>query len=810
MSDRLIVVTKKILEMVIVLSIMLSVVSCDAVSVGNNGKRKSVVAKNDPWFEGELVDIDVSQGLDPDRRLTNMFPKLAGADEKFIVVLADGSYKVDDWGTIKSNSDYVIRNLLIIDRATKQTVKIIDLYSLIKGDDYINAVSYQNGTAAVRAESWDSKAQRSIDREYTIDIETETVTGFIDYGGIDDFWFRGSYKVGNYKIDSLYRYMVDANENRYWLLRITSPDGNQTEITFEDQDEWYDELPSIFALDDSTALVPIDSGREYVFYKLDLTSCKATKVDSKAYQWLDLNKLRRSSNGSDGKVYFTTRRGISSLDFENKNAKQVFDFNNCNVNRRYMEDLEIAECSGDSFLFCGSYDSLDMRSSKFVKNYAVVELKKAKKNPHAGKKIIELCSYDGYLNGTLYDAIIKYNESNSDYHIEFSDRYIMNAYSDFGDINTSDDYESALLGANGKLSDVLAMDIMNGTGPDIIMNTSRLGQLNSDNLLIDLSIYTQELDSSKYYTNIINGAKTGGKLYQIPISYTIEGIQTSPENAGKSKIGFTPEEYKKFISEELNGEDLIESGQALYFTKLFTGMSDEFISGGRVNFSSSKFADIAGYVKETVPRNSAAWNTITDETQQDSYETATKGIRTAIYCNCPGISGYLIKRYQIKDGTTILGLPSSDGRGPMFGTDTSVAISKNAVNIDACVEFVKMLLSDEVQEDLAMNDKFVLNREAFKKSCSAVIEYYNSPAGADNLFDYEIGTNVPRRSKFQDEEIDNMENIILSCSKSNSSDAAISTILMEEMPAYFLGQKDLDAVIKIAQDRAQKVLDERG
>ena len=127
MSDRLIVVTKKILEMVIVLSIMLSVVSCDAVSVGNNGKRKSVVAKNDPWFEGELVDIDVSQGLDPDRRLTNMFPKLAGADEKFIVVLADGSYKVDDWGTIKSNSDYVIRNLLIIDRATKQTVKIIDL-----------------------------------------------------------------------------------------------------------------------------------------------------------------------------------------------------------------------------------------------------------------------------------------------------------------------------------------------------------------------------------------------------------------------------------------------------------------------------------------------------------------------------------------------------------------------------------------------------------------------------------------------------------------------------------------------------------
>lgn len=35
-------------------------------------------------------------------------------------------------------------------------------------------------------------------------------------------------------------------------------------------------------------------------------------------------------------------------------------------------------------------------------------------------------------------------------------------------------------------------------------------------------------------------------------------------------------------------------------------------------------------------------------------------------------------------------------------------------------------------------------------------------------------------------------------------------ILIEEMPAYFLGQKDLDSVIKIAENRIQKVLDERG
>lgn len=38
----------------------------------------------------------------------------------------------------------------------------------------------------------------------------------------------------------------------------------------------------------------------------------------------------------------------------------------------------------------------------------------------------------------------------------------------------------------------------------------------------------------------------------------------------------------------------------------------------------------------------------------------------------------------------------------------------------------------------------------------------------------------------------------LNCSRVKSEDPDISMILIEEMPAYFLGQKDLDSVIKIS------------
>ena len=72
---------------------ILLVTSCSFV---NTSKTARKITKDDPWFEGELVDVDVKQGLNPDRRLYTMSPKLAGADEKYIVVLAAGEYQVND------------------------------------------------------------------------------------------------------------------------------------------------------------------------------------------------------------------------------------------------------------------------------------------------------------------------------------------------------------------------------------------------------------------------------------------------------------------------------------------------------------------------------------------------------------------------------------------------------------------------------------------------------------------------------------------------------------------------------------------
>ena len=166
---------------------------------------------------------------------------------------------------------------------------------------------------------------------------------------------------------------------------------------------------------------------------------------------------------------------------------------------------------------------------------------------------------------------------------------------------------------------------------------------------------------------------------------------------------------------------------------------------------------------------------------------------------------------MLNGATAILGIPSADGRGPMVAPYTSIAVSAQACNVDACGEFVKLIMSDEVQMDLAMNDNFVLSREAFRAVGQKAVDYYNGE-GKNEIWGYDWNTGAPldNHIKITEQTITDLENIILSCSKMTSTDAAINLILIEEMPAYFSGQKPLSDVVTIAQDRAQKVLDERG
>ena len=524
---------------------------------------------------------------------------------------------------------------------------------------------------------------------------------------------------------------------------------------------------------------------------------------------------------NDGSLYFTSPVGIMKIDFKKKVTEQVLNYSWSDVNRSILSYLEIADISDGKIILCGENYGFEAYASNDTSSFVIVELTKADKNPHAGKTILELYSPYGYTEDKIADAILKYNETSTDYFIEVTDRYSSVDDSDYSNVESEDDSEFVSLNADSKMSNQLAMDIMNGVGPDILMNVSYYGQLNNPNYLADLTPYLGNIDSSKYFTNIIEAGKINGKLYNLPVCFQVEGIQTCSEYAGASGVGFTTEEYEAFVKDVLNGKDVITSGQAYYFAKIFTAMRDKFIVDGKVDFSGPEFAALAEYVKDNVIEKSKSW----DEMYAEEDYVYASGVGATIvkadrgynenapayYTNCYGMSNYLTTMADIKgSGDVILGMPSADGRGPMCTPYISVAVSAQAYNLDACGEFVKLLMSDEVQLDFAMKDNFVLSREAFRNTAEEAVKYFNEN-NINSIYGYYGDDELPdNRVKYTSEHIDTLEGIITNCSIMYAEDGEINKVLCEEMPAYFSGQKELSEVVAIAQERVQKILNERG
>ena len=358
------------------------------------------------------------------------------------------------------------------------------------------------------------------------------------------------------------------------------------------------------------------------------------------------------------------------------------------------------------------------------------------------------------------------------------------------------------------ISDELAVDLINGEGPDIILDAAALGQLNNENYLTDLSSYVKDLSSDEYFTNIIDASYTGDKLYQIPLAFCVNGIQTSSDNAGASGVGFTLDEYVDFVDDACNGTDPIASGQNMYFLTLFNENSTKFIKDGKVDFTGEEFAALAEYCKDNAPEKSASWSESNDDMSYGMYyeETTYAAMDVSSY----SLGGYLDNLTYIEGrGDAILGYPSVDGQGPSAAPLFSAAISSSTVSVDGCWDFIKTLLSEEIQETIANNGYNPVNRAAFDSVSDKAIDYYNDMY-SDEYF-YGVGVGEPSTpDKFSDEDVDAYKKIVESVTTVNTSDASISKIISEEMPAYFSGQKDLDEVVEIMQDRVQKVLDERG
>lgn len=504
--------------------------------------------------------------------------------------------------------------------------------------------------------------------------------------------------------------------------------------------------------------------------------------------------------GEDGKVYYAKEDGIYCKD---NMDEPLLPYTASYADIYKLSKSRIISADGQHFvLLTVDYSDNEVKTSIHI-------FDEADSNPNAGKSVITV----GYVNELQPDssaAISAFNANSDDYYITtkcYSADYA-NAYS-VG--MSSDDMKAVDMMKSGEIANELAMDLLAGDGPDIILNLAGDEQLNNDTYLLDVaSFIDSDLSDLNLFDNVIDASKVGDALYQVPLTFYVEGIWAETDKV-KGANGFTFDEYKDYVSNVCNGKNPIANNASRLdvMTKIMSTMSDEFYNGeGNVDFQNEAFYTIAEYCKDNV---SAFYVPSGDEVnyygQSHDYEHGYGyGIEHFDNKDCYvyNIDAYL-KAIGFNPDLNLYGLPSNDGRGPAISVESSVAISSAASDVDGAKEFVKFLIEWGENTDYTNSISVDVTRATSKYIVDQNNKYYD----VSSEYDSEDILRAQGIFRFDYDVINNYIDILETASTVQSFDPNIMIIVNEEVQAYFAGQKSIEDVASIIQNRAQTVIDER-
>ena len=540
-----------------------------------------------------------------------------------------------------------------------------------------------------------------------------------------------------------------------------------------------------------------------MFYEMTLSTGDIIE-SAKDYSWIqyELDKAKYV----DGVGYvICDEEGLKKIDFENKSKVEVFSFNSCNINRSAALNMKLLAMT-DECVFLSAFTTKSLQTIfSSSDGETLYILTKEKENPNAGKTVLHATAMSFY-SYSICEAVAVFNESNADYYIKLDNDYSVIKKVNSGEISFfDDDYDDKYYKLSSELSYQLAIDLMNGDGPDIVLDGAGIVHLNNRNYLLDLK---KEIKTDGLFENMLKASEYDGKLYQVPLGVSLTGIIVSKKDVAEDQYGFTFDQYKELVAGPCNGADPISiySDRTDYFIRCLNNMKDSYMEKGKVNFDTPAFRAFAEYTKDNVSEKIIPG---ADALYLTAVENSKRTVRYEVGLTMPTLVSYLPDSItEIK----VMGLPSYDGRGPSMTVSSSVGISATTKEKKACMEFVEVLLSEEMQKSFGLYEELTpVRKSAYEATALEAIEKYNSTYKKfksqytrDSLF----GMRYPF-CEVDKKAVSVYEEMLLACSVIDEGDAAITIIVREEMPAYFTGQKSLDDVIKIINDRAQTYVNER-
>ena len=747
----------KAVSAVAVFSMLLSVSSCGKIK-GNLSEVRTVSADSEWWNDKTAVisrdEIAKATGTDPQ----HMYSRNFAADEDSVVV----SFIIYD----KKDRSTVLLMHCSYDGDILGQVNIRDCFG---GTDYGNPypVYKHNDKYYAFIEQFVEERDSYIRFRYEIDFEGGTLRDRTEVkipgnGNIVDVVDVDGKLVYLVKSQSKYKLYVDDGKNP-GIYDINL--GKDKYIDSIDRINRYGNGISF------TACVEEHGTSKDVFCTLDLDSFTVNPVDLKTESDWMINIV------PDGAyVVLYEDYVISKIDPVSSDVNKQVDLSATYLLENYC-DKELLYATDDMVVFFDSNTNADDAAN-------LIKLTRASSNPNAGKKILS-AAYMDEIGPEEFSAVNEFNRKSDKYFIELNNKYygIEKGYYD------KDGWEYAeVISSETNAVDILKADIREGKGPDVLLYGTDAAQLNSTEYLIDL---TGRINSEKSLKNgdymdfvtMPNGRD--GKHYRLDYGFRSAVCLVNNSLIDDKTKGLTFDQYDRIIEEKNEGRSILEEGDILLMDTLVKN-ADCFTYGkdGKFKLENEVFRGMSDYIAS-----------IPDDVEYDQdYESYSRKLQFLQDFTFETYV-YTFEHTNLFKQFSIVGLPSADGH-PEVVRGRGIGITSCCPLQNAAWEFAMTLMSPDIQGCKQRSHDPVLKsaqKTAFK-------EYINNK---NNFRD-------PLYAPIPDGVVDYYIEQISDAVVVPDIDSEVLVIMNEEMPAYFEGQKSLDEVCAIIENRVNLMLSERG
>ena len=488
--------------------------------------------------------------------------------------------------------------------------------------------------------------------------------------------------------------------------------------------------------------------------------------------------------------YRLDNNGVKKVDLlDSNNDRYVMEWCQTDYNPVDIDYREMKVISDDEFVFFEHiYGSIDMTGEN-TDTMTLVHMKRMDRNPYAGKPIIQMACYG---NTSVMDYVVSYNtDANS------KNRIILHDYSADVNPNWPPVQQSA------SAADTVYQAMISGDGPDILVNFGSFSQFNTDKVLVDLNtlIDAEESDIHRedYYDNILRAAETNGKLYQIPLIYSIEGLIGNADLLGEptnwdcrtfcERMQTLPEDMRIFEEDQ----------NKYFFPRMFSFSAQSLIDyeTQQVRFDSDGFRDFLTLMKDYGELG-------TGFSFSNSWELYAENMEVFIPAIIESLESYARYMNIRKGNDDVYPVPSVGEKGLAADVKLTMAISKFSPHQEEAWEFIRFMMDRDEQIRLGEKAFFPIHKEALEICNQKHIEQF-AEQQLKRTETRQVGHSFDVTAETAQAVVELVERI--SCIRATDPD--ILNIIMEEAPGYFTGQRTLDDVVQTIQNRAKTVVQER-